>query len=142
MGVQDFASMTAGKRVAKRSRVLLAAKLRTDAGDLPVRLRDLSRRGALLEGNHDLAVDDEVVFARGATSVPARVAWTGGSRLGIEFLDEIDAAEVLVHVSPKSSKKAPAPTGFRRPRLASELTARQLQHARRWAASVGITIDD
>ena len=79
MGVENYPGMTTGgQRSTKRNRVLLAAKLRTSAGEIDARLRDLSRKGALVECSDVLAVGDEVVFNRGATTVPARVAWTGG----------------------------------------------------------------
>ena len=50
MGVENFQSKAAeGKRAAKRARVLLAAKLQTKYGEIEARLRDLSRKGALVE---------------------------------------------------------------------------------------------
>ena len=50
MGVEHFVDgPVAGKRKAKRARVLLAAKLQTPSGEIEARLRDLSRKGALVE---------------------------------------------------------------------------------------------
>ena len=78
MGVENFQSKAAeGKRAAKRARVLLAAKLQTKYGEIEARLRDLSRKGALVECLEVPAVGTEVVFVRGKISVPARVAWVG-----------------------------------------------------------------
>ena len=108
----------AGKRSLKRARVLLSAKIRTAAGAVDVRLRDLSRKGALIECKTPLAVGDRVVFSRGRTVVPARIAWTGGNRVGLEFDDMIDETEVLVHVTRRPAKAKPEK--FRRPRIASE----------------------
>jgi hypothetical protein len=140
MGVENFqAETTSGKRSAKRNRVLLAAKVRTSAaGDVDARLRDLSRQGALVECTYPLKVGEEVVFTRGATIVPARVAWTGGNRVGLEFLRLIDESEVLIQLGR-------APSGhtqqrFRRPALNETLSEHERKLARMWGASVGINL--
>ena len=80
MGVENFSSTAAGKRSAKRARVLLAAKLETAWGETEARLRDLSQKGALVECANVPPVGSEVVFVRGNTRVPARVAWAGYGR--------------------------------------------------------------
>src|SRR3712207_4723101 len=98
MGAENPGQSEAGKRNVKRSRVLLTAKLRTSSGQVDAKLRDLSRKGALLESKADFEVGDEVTFARGDTVAPARVVWVGGNRIGIEFLKPIRESEVLIHV--------------------------------------------
>ena len=140
MGAENFGNVTAaGKRTAKRSRVLLSARLRTPLGDVEVRLRDLSQKGALIEVTDDFHVDDEVVFSRGDTVVPARVAWTGGNRVGLEFLREIEESEVLIHVTRRPAVQAQQK--FRRPRILGEdMTDHERKLARVWGASVGITV--
>jgi hypothetical protein len=139
MGVDTLGGMThTGKRTAKRSRVLLAARLKTEAGEVDARLRDLSRKGALIECKHSLNVGEEVVFTRGSTVVPARVAWTGGGRLGLEFQRMIKESEVLVHI-PKP--QARPQERFRRPRILGEDMTEQERHlAKVWAKTVGISI--
>lgn len=123
------------KRSVRRARVLLAARLKTSTGEIDARLRDLSQKGALVEADTELAMGDEVVFIRGATSVPARVAWTAKNRIGLEFLEAIDEAEMLVSVS---KPKARPSERFRRPRIAGgDLTDQECQLARVWGASVG-----
>src|ERR1043165_8854312 len=96
MGVEHFVDgPVAGKRQAKRARVLLAAKLQTANGEIDPRLRDLSRKGALVECQAVPPVGTELVFNRGSTSIPARVAWTGADRVGLEFAFMIDVDEEL-----------------------------------------------
>lgn len=103
MGAENFGtSGVEGKRQAKRARVLLAAKLETPGGTLDVRLRDLSRKGALVECQTPPAVGTKVTFVRGSTRVPARVAWTAGIRIGLEFLTMIDESEVLVQLGQRA----------------------------------------
>lgn len=139
MGVEFVDAPTTGKRMAKRARVLLAAKLRTPAGEIECRLRDLSRKGALVECGTVPAVGCEVVFQRGATSVPARVAWAGSDRVGLEFAYMIDENEVLVQL--KRTSVDQSQPRFRRPRLFGEdMTDQEKKIARLWAQSVGIDV--
>lgn len=138
MGAENFPGETSGRqRSAKRNRVLLAAKLRTSAGEVDARLRDLSRKGALVECSEPLSVGDEVVFTRGATKVPARVAWVGGNRVGLEFLRMIEESEVLVQLGRPT---ATVQQRFRRPALHEDLSEHERQLARVWAVSVGINV--
>jgi|SRR5687768_6122897 len=128
-----------GKRKARRARVLLSVKIRTEAGEVEGRLRDLSRKGALVECGTVPPVGSEVLFIRSATSVPARVAWTGGNRVGLEFAFMIDENEVLVQLG--RSTADPNLTRFRRPRLFGEdMSEQERQLARVWAKSVGLNI--
>ena len=142
MGVENFAKVTQdGKRSVKRARVLLAATLQTSQGDVEARLRDLSRRGALVECAEPLDVGSEVVFARGNTVVSARVAWASGNRVGLEFQRMIDESEVLVQLSRTSGTAVQQ--RYRRPRLFGEgLSKHELSMVRKWGVSVGITIPD
>lgn len=139
MGVNAFGDMSqTGKRRIKRARVLLTARLKTGTGEIDARLRDLSCKGALVECSEPLAVGDEVVFVRGETIVPARVAWTAAGRLGLEFHHSIDESEVLVHIARPSAR---TPERFRRPRINGEdLTDHERKLARVFARSVGIDV--
>src|SRR5688572_21743066 len=141
MGVEHFVDgPVAGKRQAKRARVLLAAKLQLGNGsEIEARLRDLSRKGALVECQTVPPVGTELVFNRGSTSIPARVAWTGADRVGLEFAYMIDEHEVLVQLK-RTSGDQNQPR-FRRPRLFGEsMSHQEKQLARLWGASVGIAI--
>ena len=141
MGAENPASeVESSQRSAKRSRVLLSARLRTPYGELDARLRDLSRKGALLECPERLPIGTEVVFIRNETIVPAKVAWAGPGRLGIEFLEPILESEVLVHVN-----RAPAnqnQTRFRRPSFSEGLSDYDRKLARVLGASLGVSLID
>jgi len=139
MGVENFVSSTAsGKRSAKRARVLLAAKLDTPFGELDARLRDLSRKGALIECGKSVPVGTDVVFKRGSTLVPARVAWAGSGRLGLEFKYMIDEQEVLVQLKPTSAASGER---FRRPGLKESLSDKERRLAQAWGVTVGLSLD-
>ena len=140
MGVEGFPEASGGaetgQRSTKRNRVLLAAKLKTSLGEVDARLRDLSQKGALVECDERLSVGEEVVFTRGATVVPARVAWTGGKRIGLEFLRMIDESEVLVQLGRGAATSSQQ--RFRRPPLHGGLSEQERKLARLWGANVGI----
>ena len=139
MGVEPFDKTdVTGKRQAKRARVLLAARLMTPDGEIDARLRDLSRKGALVECNVAPPAGTEVVFTRGATSVPARVAWSAGNRVGLEFAYMIDENEVLVQFR-RTSGDQNQPR-FRRPSLFGDMSEQEKKLARMWGATVGIAV--
>ncbi len=139
MGVQTFVDgPVAGKRRAKRARVLLAARLRIGASEIDARLRDLSQKGALVECQPTPQVGSEVVFTRGSISVPARVAWAGQGRVGLEFAYMIDESEVLVQLK-RTSTDQNQPR-FRRPRLGEDMSEKDRKLARMWGVSVGIAL--
>lgn len=130
-------------RRGKRSLVLLAAKVRTPTGEINVRLRNLSRTGALLEAEKMPTVATEVTFERGDTRVPARVAWVSEGRFGLEFLEQIEESEVLVHVGRPSSVRPPvqAPvirrSGFR----GNALSQAEREIAADWVKPAGRVLD-
>jgi hypothetical protein len=141
MGVENFVNQAnEGNRSAKRARVLLSAKLKTQHGEVEARLRDLSQKGALVECNERLAVGSEVVFTRGITVVPARVAWSSAGRVGLEFLRTIDESEVLVQLGRSSNPNAPQQR-FRRPRIGGEdMSETERKLVRHWGVTVGIAV--
>ena len=139
MGVQNFVDPSvAGKRTAKRARVLLAAKLQIGSIEIDVRLRDLSPQGALIEAQRVPPQGAEVTFTRGSLTVPARVAWVGEGRAGLEFAYMVDESEVLVQL--KRTTTDQNQPRFRRPALGEDMSVQDKQLARLWGVSVGIAI--
>jgi hypothetical protein len=94
-------------RRERRFVVDLAATLRGEsAADVPIRLRDLSRGGALGECPFPPPPHSIVTLVRGALAIEARVAWAGRGRFGLEFARPIRATELLVQLS--LSRSSPA----------------------------------
>ena len=140
MGVDNFLnSKVTGNRKAKRARVLLAAKLQTPFGEIDCRLRDLSRKGALVECKPTPPTGSEVVFERSGISVPARVAWSQPGRIGLEFEYMIDEADVLVQLKPGGRQSGPR---FRRPGIKEGASEQERKLAAAWGVQVGINIPD
>ena len=98
----------------KRSLVLIAAKIKTARGTVEARLRNLSRNGALLEADIPPQEGTEVVFERGETIAPARVAWVSKDRFGIQFDHPIQESEVLIHIGKPQHNGEMDPRSFRR----------------------------
>jgi hypothetical protein len=118
-------------RRSRRSNVLLAASIEASGASLPVKLRNLSTEGALVEGE-DLPVEgSEVLFRRNELSVNSRVAWVHGKHAGVAFRRPIAQEDVLRNI-PKPRHRVPV--DYRRPALASRaMTAEEKRLAESWA---------
>lgn len=138
MGADTFVNHVGGKREAKRARVLLAARLQTPFGEVDARLRDLSRKGALVECARALEPGTEVTFVRGETVVPARVAWSAAGRLGLEFLFMIDEQDVLVQLKRRTKDNGDDP--YRRLGLGQAMSDKERKLAMAWGVTVGLNI--
>jgi len=141
MGVENFVNggSSVGNRSTKRARVLLAAKLETPFGEVDARLRDLSRKGALVECLQVPPVGTEVTFVRGKTRIPARVAWATSDRIGLEFHCMIDEHELLVQLGKPA---APRPQTYSRPGLRAGMSADERKLAQAWSVAVGLTLPE
>jgi hypothetical protein len=76
-----------------RSNVFLAASLVAGAVPLPVRVRNLSGRGALVDGGSLPPAGARVRLLRGELSAEGQVAWSGQGHAGVRFAREIDVGE-------------------------------------------------
>lgn len=76
----------------------MAASLEHEGGTTPVRLRNLSAQGALVEGENGLVPGAEIVFRKNDLAVAGRIAWVEGRRAGIAFTMSLDPDTVLRHV--------------------------------------------
>jgi len=141
MGVENFMNTSAGNRTAKRARVLLAGRLETPKGEFEVRLRDISRKGALVECAKSPVAGTEVTFVRGDTRVPSRVAWAGKDRLGLEFDEMIDEQEVLVQLKRRDPPLKHDVLLPGRPPI-NGMTAKERKLAEAWGVNVGLVVPD
>ena len=72
-----------------RSKVMLAAVVVVNFDWIDVRIRDLSRSGALIEGNLAIPVGTQVELKRNEHSIPGEVVWSSGNRCGVAFASKI-----------------------------------------------------
>ena len=122
-------------RQSKRSNVLLAATIETSGTIIPVKLRNLSTEGALIQGDQLPLEGSEIIFRRNDLSLTGRLAWVHEKHAGIAFTRAIAQEDVLRNI-PRPRPRVPAE--FRRPALAHrELTADELRLAASWAWTPG-----
>lgn len=109
-------SSTTQNRRQRRSNVLMTATLEYSGMSLPVKMRNLSSQGALVEAE-DLPVEGaNVVFRRQELSVAGRVVWLRGKQAGIAFGAPLAPELVLRHIPTPKRRVTP---DFRRPGLAN-----------------------
>jgi PilZ domain-containing protein len=72
-------------RASPRTNLLLAATVEAGGLSLPVRIRNLSATGALIEGSGLPDAGMPLVLKRGELQISAIVAWAAGGRRGIKF---------------------------------------------------------
>ena len=101
-------------RKNRRSNVLMSASLELSGTSLPVKLRNLSAEGALVEGDKLPVEGSSVLFRKGDLSMPGQVAWVKGRQAGINFAQQLNPEQLLRHVPAPRPRVAPA---FRRPGL-------------------------
>ena len=123
-------SSKAQNRRSRRSNVLMAACVECAGASVPVKLRNLSKDGALVEAGSLPPVGTRVRFRKGELALSGHVAWEAGTRAGIAFDHPLDPESVLRHVP------EPRPRQFleyRRPRLrGQELTPGERKVAEDW----------
>jgi hypothetical protein len=76
---------SAEDRASPRTNLLLSANAEVGGRILPVRIRNLSETGAMLEGAGLPDAGMKLVLARGDLHVSAVVAWAAGGRRGVKF---------------------------------------------------------
>lgn len=121
-------------RRSRRSPVLLAATVEIAGRPVPVKLRNLSEEGALIEGEQLPLEGSSTYFERNELKLKSRIVWVHGRYAGVAFNQALKPEQVLRNVpSPKPRSLA---TDFRRPGLAcrplSDYERRMLE---RWMTS-------
>lgn len=99
-------------RRSRRANLFMVASLEVGAHDLPVRLRNLSREGALVEGDRLPIEGSAIIFVKGDLRVKGRIAWARNNRAGIAFDMYLDPEAVLRHVptpSPRPETRSSRP---------------------------------
>lgn len=125
----DQSCITQNRR-SRRSNVLLSATLDASGTVHPVKLRNLSTEGALVEGEKLPIEGSQVLFRRNDLEVESRIAWVSGRHAGVAFGAPLKAEDVLRNV-PKPRPRMR--TEFKRPGLSSrELTPEEKRLLDSW----------
>ena len=125
----DQSTITQNRR-SRRSPVLLAASIEVAGSPQPVKLRNLSEEGALIEGDRLPLEGSSTFFARNDLRVKSRVVWVAGNFAGVVFNRPLKSEEVLRNVPKPRQQIRPE---FRRPGLACRpLTPQERRMIERW----------
>jgi len=129
-------SSTPHNRRSRRSPVFLAATIEVAGRPEPVKLRNLSEEGVLIEGDRLPLEGSTTCFERKDLRVKSRIVWVQGRYAGVAFDHPLKTEDVLRHV-PK-----PRPTAkldHRRPGLACRpLTATERKMIETWLSASGV----
>lgn len=91
----DFDADPAYERADARNNMFVTAVLFGERGSAPVRIRNMSRSGALIEAALIPPEASTVRLGRGSLSVHGRVVWQKNNRAGILFDAAIEVADWL-----------------------------------------------
>ena len=116
-------------RQSRRSNVLMSASLELSGTSLPVKLRNLSADGALVEGDKLPVEGASILFRKGDLRVWGHVAWAKTRHAGISFDVKLAPEQVLRHIPAPRARVKP---DFRRPGLKSTLTQEELRYGEQW----------
>lgn len=102
-------------RRSRRSPVLLAATIEVAGAPVPVKLRNLSEEGALIEADRLPLEGSTTFFQRNELRLKSRIVWVQGRFAGVAFDEQLKPEQVLRHVP---TPKPKVNIGHRRPGLA------------------------
>ena len=100
--------MSEEPRSDPRSHVFLMAALYVGSASLPVRVRNISAHGALLEGSNLPAEHRTVSLKRGSLATAGQVAWSNGQQCGVRFSGSIDVSEWVDRAGPVGQQRIDA----------------------------------
>jgi hypothetical protein len=83
------------RRETHRASVMLTALVDCAAASRAMTLRNLSPRGACVEGGVLPEQGASVMFKRNGIRARSRVAWVSGTRCGLEFVDDLNLQAAL-----------------------------------------------
>jgi len=120
-------------RKSRRSPVYLAASVEIAGAPQPVKLRNLSEEGALIEAERLPLEGTTTFFERNELRLKSKVIWVQGRYAGIAFARTLRQEEVLRHVpQPRQVTQG----DFRRPGLACRpLTDHERTMIEKWMVS-------
>ncbi|HEU0309761.1 MAG TPA: PilZ domain-containing protein [Sphingomicrobium sp.] len=131
-------SSNSQNRKTRRSNVLMSASLELSGTSVPVKLRNLSAEGALVEADKLPIEGASVLFRKGDLSMPGRVAWVNGRQAGVNFAQNLNPDQLMRHIPTPRPRVAP---DFRRTGLKGTLTAQERQFGEAWVWRLPPTTD-
>ncbi len=99
--------LTVPKREPKRTRVFLVAQVDSGDGPFEVRIRDISRSGALVESDGLHQPGASVRLTCGGALIDARVAWAEDGWFGLDFETPLLVGKLIDPAGNKLNVSAP-----------------------------------
>jgi hypothetical protein len=132
----DESSMIHNRR-SRRSPVLLAASVDVDGAAQPVKLRNLSEQGALIEGETLPAEGSNTIFRRNDLKLRGQVVWVHGKYAGIAFNQPLERSDVLRQVPQREARPVP-PQLYSRPAVSRhQLSPTERRWIEDWVSTSG-----
>jgi hypothetical protein len=122
-------SSNSQNRKTRRSNVLMSASLELSGTSVPVKLRNLSAEGALVEADKLPIEGASVLFRKGDLSVAGKVAWVNGRQAGVNFAHNLNPEQLMRHIPTPRPRVMP---DFRRTGLKGTLTAQERRFGEGW----------
>lgn len=99
------AAQTPDFREQGRTNVFLAATLQSAAGCLPVRIRNLTPRGAMIEADSLPPTATAIVLRRGELNVAGQLVWVAGGKAGIGLGATISVRDWLAPIGSQEQQR-------------------------------------
>lgn len=115
--------------------MVLAATLRWDGHNVPVRIANLSPNGALVFADRVPPQDKDITLISSNFEIRGWIAWAGASHAGINFDDPIDVSDLMPKArrGPGMVVKDERGRDFRRPGFrGNQLTAEERRVLEEW----------
>lgn len=96
MQAQALDNRAADARASPRTNLFLAAALHAPRYSAPVRVRNMSATGALVEAAAVPDAGTEIRLVRGSLAIPGEVAWSAAGRCGLHFSSLVSVHEWMV----------------------------------------------
>lgn len=128
-------------RSGPRTNMFIAAAMILDGGSSPVKVRNMSEHGALIETSVAPSAGENVLLSRGSLVVSGTVVWSTGSRCGLRFASGIAVRDWMA--APTNPGQATVDAMIAQVRLsihhAAQLTSREAEAAPKRDAAEGLS---
>lgn len=94
------------ERVESRTSIFVLAMVHFADGSTPVKIRDMSRRGALIEAPIIPPVGTDIRLCRGGLTLPGKVVWAKEARAGLLFEGFASVSDWLPRKTPPGQQLA------------------------------------
>ena len=88
----------------KRTHLFLVATLYVQGASFPVRVRNLSASGGLIEAPNPPSAGSKIVLRRGSLQAPGTVAWATKGQAGISFASVLNVSSWLPIIPPSRQR--------------------------------------